>query len=1291
MQMNQNGVLFRGFAARRRLPLVAARVFQRVACALWMGVSATLTAGTIHVAKTGNDTNDGLSWATAKLTVQAGIDTALGGGHETVIVSNGTYQAATLQINGAVVVQSAEGVGVTVLIKASGNQATVNLSDAGAVLDGFTLRSGQNGDGGAIYMSYGTVRNCLIRDNNGIYRGGGVYMTGVLLTNCVLRGNKLLYSSANYGGGAVYMTDGLVVDCVMTNNTAASNRGGAVRLSGGTVRDCLMKDNAASGVGGGIYMNGAGLVQNCLIAGHGANGAGGGVYMTAGVVESGTIAGNVSAAEGGGVRMTGGTLRNCVIAGNTGNSEAARDLWVTGGEGEHCCAIPEVAGDGNIAADPEFMNPVADDYRPRPGSPLVDAGTNQTWMASATDLNGRPRIMNSRVDIGVYEEDATDGALRCNFLASDREGYSSLEVEFTAYAAGSNTTGLAYYWNFGNGTASGADLARVTNTYGPGVYTVSLTVSNAVDESDTLVKTGYIKVGPLTIYVSPAGSNTAPYDSWEKAATDIHFAFAQAGSNDTIYLAGGDYLLVEPLSWTRSFVTVRGSYRGLAPDSPGESDIERWPTVLRRDAAVSYMRVMSIVGVSDGRLEGIAVRDGYSSYSGAQFGGAGIFIQSCSNLFLSGCRIMDNTACYPLAGGGIYAGNSYGTLTNCLVSRNHVDATDYSQNIPGAGLHLDGGGWTVVDSVFSANAQLHQSHPGSQSIRGAGVHVTTGTHHFRNCALYGNGGAYRSTQYGAGMYVLGGAVAADHCTIIGNRSEGVRRAGGTLALTNCVLWGNTADVVGTVVLDHCNVEDGTGNGLNGCISQNPLFERGLYLADESPCRDAGAGNAADRGLDGFTTRTDGTPDSGAADIGMHYAEGLVAPYADLHVALGGDDTHSGADGDNALRTLSRALWKARDGSRIHVAGGTFDAAGGETFPLVVSRPGTEIVGAGRDNTTIDASGAARQAVYVAGTPVESRLGSLTIRGAYAVGVYLSGAGVSAIQSVLGLDGCRIAENEFMTSGNGFADTQHGAGIGMRYADVTLTNCLVQGNLGNATYYTCNEYGAGIGSYQSSLTLLDTVINGNTNRLTNRGYHSVKCYGAGLYIEGGDCLARNVLLVANDCYGTEEPRANWGDGVYITGSAQVEMHNVTVADNSGLGNDPEGLHINDGDVTVRNAILWGNVADVVGTVDLSWSNVEDGTGEGVNGNISADPLFADRTYYHLLSRAGYYEGGYFGGGRWTLAPTPVGVHSPCIDAGARGDPLEREPVPNGNRVNQGAYGNSSVASLSIARGTLILIR
>jgi len=66
-------------------------------------------------------------------------------------------------------------------------------------------------------------------------------------------------------------------------------------------------------------------------------------------------------------------------------------------------------GIGNIDADPLFANPGGGDFHLRPGSPCVDAGTNDALSLPDNDFEGDPRIMDGDgdgeaiVDMGVDE------------------------------------------------------------------------------------------------------------------------------------------------------------------------------------------------------------------------------------------------------------------------------------------------------------------------------------------------------------------------------------------------------------------------------------------------------------------------------------------------------------------------------------------------------------------------------------------------------------------------------------------------------------------------------------------------------------------------------------------------------------------------------------------------------------------------------------------------------------------------------------------------------------------------
>jgi hypothetical protein len=157
-------------------------------------------------------------------------------------------------------------------------------------------------------------------------------------------------------------------------------------------------------------------------------------------------------------------------------------------------------------------------------------------------------------------------------------------------------------------------------------------------------------------------------------------------------------------------------------------------------------------------------------------------------------------------------------------------------------------------------------------------------------------------------------------------------------------------------------------------------------------------------------------------------------------------------------------------------------------------------------------------------------------------------------------------------------------------------------------------------------------------------------------EGPDSVLRN-LVIRNSLM-----------GIVIAGSSPT-ICNVTVVDNTfGIaayaGSEPD----------ISNSIFWNNTYSDLAGCDAWYScTKEEGAGEN---NIEADPLFADPNNddYHLLSERGRY---------WPLHDVWVldKVTSPCIDGGDPAVDPSGEPIPNGGRINMGAYAGTRYASMS----------
>ena len=131
--------------------------------------------------------------------------------------------------------------------------------------------------------------------------------------------------------------------------------------------------------------------------------------ISSGWVESCTVANNQGATYGGVWLSRSGstsTICNAIISGNTGGTY--NDLYtgqagVTNGYYFSCCPTVELPpARGNIRKDPVFSDGAC---RLSRTSPCVNAGSNQAWMVSGRDLDGKYRIdkFSDITDMGCYE------------------------------------------------------------------------------------------------------------------------------------------------------------------------------------------------------------------------------------------------------------------------------------------------------------------------------------------------------------------------------------------------------------------------------------------------------------------------------------------------------------------------------------------------------------------------------------------------------------------------------------------------------------------------------------------------------------------------------------------------------------------------------------------------------------------------------------------------------------------------------------------------------------------------
>ncbi|MBN1670962.1 MAG: PKD domain-containing protein [Kiritimatiellae bacterium] len=722
-----------------------------------------------YVSPTGGHSYPYANWADAATNIQAAVDAGADG--TTVFVTNGTYALSDqVTVNAGVTITGVGGPENTTVV-GDGSTRCVLLNHTNAMLAGFTITGGQGQHGSGVYCSGGgTVTNCVLRGNhvNGDYYGGAVYCAaGGAVVDCLIWSNDAVLGSAVY-----CLTNGLIQGCIISNNTCSA--GGTVYCDrGGQVYDCLIVENATGHNGGGVCGQYGGAVRNCLIAGNWSGADGGGVYNhDGGSIESCTIADNGCDGNGGGIWWAGeGLILNTIIYSNAANGGGPEFYnSSTGMSYVHCCSSEDPGGTGNVAGNPGFCDAASGDFRLTQGSPCIDAGTNDAWMADANDLDGNIRVVNETVDIGAYER--VEDALLCNFTGTPRTGRIPLQVLFTAQVGGTNTTGLYCWWDFdGDGIpdAQGAGLTQTSNTYvQSGAYDVSLAVSNAAGDSAAVTNQAYVCIAPTAAYVSLAGLHTYPYTNWTHAATNIQAAVDAGADGTTVFIASGTY----PLS-----------------------------------AQIGVGAAVTLVGVGG---PGNTIIDGQGSTR--------CFLVSHPNAVLDGLTITGGQGQH---GAGVYC-NGGGIVTNCVLTGNSVGG-EYN----GGGVYCSGGG-TVVDCVLSNNAAVLGSavycdegglvqgcFVSSNTCTGSGTVYCDYGGEVRNCTMVDNvagqhGGAVcgqfggrlvnciiaRNTagEDGGGVYNHDGG-SIESCTIVGNgcsgNGGGIRWAGPG-AIRNTIIYANTA-------------------------------------------------------------------------------------------------------------------------------------------------------------------------------------------------------------------------------------------------------------------------------------------------------------------------------------------------------------------------------------------------------------------------------------------------------------------------------------------------------------------
>lgn len=286
--------------------------------------------------------------------------------------------------------------------------------------------------------------------------------------------------------------------------------------------------------------------------------------------------------------------------------------------------------------------------------------------------------------------------------------------------------------------------------------------------------------GAATLYVSPTGSNTAPYTNWATAARAIQTAINAATHGDTVRVGASTYTLTAAVVMDRG-VTLVG-------------DLGASSTIVHGSGTTNCIRMLHTGAV----VRGFTVRNGRARNGGGIYMGTYGVVEECT--------LSNNYATY--YGGGIYVATN-GLVRNCNISSNASDSC-------GGGIFFRAGG-RIEDSTLLRNyvdgygGGLYFDGPHEGSGPTASRLLVAG-----NLADWEYGGGAcgyndsyaviedstfitnKSVSYGGGIYLAyGGAVR--RCKLLGNRADD---SGGGIyadyidALESCLIAGNWAGYFG---------------------------------------------------------------------------------------------------------------------------------------------------------------------------------------------------------------------------------------------------------------------------------------------------------------------------------------------------------------------------------------------------------------------------------------------------------------------------------------------------------------
>ncbi|UCG47658.1 MAG: right-handed parallel beta-helix repeat-containing protein [Phycisphaerales bacterium] len=643
-----------------------------------------------------------------------------------------------------------------------------------SILDGLTVTKGcapnvqissysYSSYGGAIYCqgSSPTISRCRIMNNRSVYyRGGGAGIccydnSNPLIDHCIIAGNVDTSYYTYYGGGAAVFCEKqshpVVTHCTIVANNADLSTGGGIKIgwqSGATIANCI------------FWRNSAALGPQIDIARTGYD--------------------DIS-------------VSHCDIQGGLAGISTP-DLWPL----DWCRYI--------IDADPCLVDPNAGDYHLSNLSPCINAGDpNFGPGPDLTDIDGDPRVINGRIDIGADEFDAEGPVIEISprlfhFYAEEfgpdpqpqtltirNSGAGSLKWRMTE-----DCPWLSLTPTFGEsaGRPNQIELAASVEALNIGRYKCKLHGAdpNAVNTPQSV--TVFLHVYGTAAHV-PAQLPTIQdgvdyvFDGGKVIVADGLYTGPGnrnvdfKGKNLTLHSENGpEHCIIDCQKAGRAFYFHSAEDANAVLDgltiTNGSSDPDDYytPTDPPRGNGGAILCENSGPTITNCVIT--------RSYAGYYNGGA--IACTDSNSIITNCRISDNTARGAVlasgeiaggAGGAIFAHAGSPIIDNCTITNN--------SGAHGGGISC-GPGTTVSRCRITGNSAVDD---------GGGITCSGGL--ISDCVVAGNQG---HAWHGGGGIYCSGSPTIINCTIAanqhGSRGGGIYTRGANVGLINSIVWANSA-------------------------------------------------------------------------------------------------------------------------------------------------------------------------------------------------------------------------------------------------------------------------------------------------------------------------------------------------------------------------------------------------------------------------------------------------------------------------------------------------------------------